>query len=147
MSRSFRVSGLFSDERTEKSTKKSFVTQFCMSSDDQLVDYLSIPMGKLDHPGLEFLWIGSKRDANDLEKLRSNQIFFIVNCTRDHLEGGVKNFHQKEPGFRYFRVPLKDQDTEVRVPESLAKQVSLGFKLMHSSRCMEVHQPSQRDGS
>lgn len=84
-----------------------------MSLTEAIVDYSLIPMGQLDSHGLEFLWIGSKRDASDLEALRSRGISFIVNCTRDHLEGGIKNFHEKEPGFRYCRVPIKDNDSEV----------------------------------
>ncbi len=75
-----------------------------MSSDDQLLDYLSINMGGLDSAGLKFFRIGPKRDATDIEKLLSNRITFIVMRTRDHLEGGVKNFHEKEPCFRYFRI-------------------------------------------
>jgi hypothetical protein len=85
-----------------------------MSSNEDLIDYLSVPMGRIDFDELRFLWIGSKRDANDLDTMRSRDICFVVNCTRDHLEGGVKNFHEKEPGLRYLRIPLKDHDTEVR---------------------------------
>jgi hypothetical protein len=84
-----------------------------MTTDSEFVDYLAIPMGRLDHPDLSFIWIGSKKDACSMDELKSNSIHFIVNCTRDPLEGGVKHFHEKEPGFRYYRVPLKDNDTEV----------------------------------
>lgn len=95
---------------------KEFRHKFCMSSSVENIDYLSIPMGRIDHPQLNFMFIGSKRDACDIDALRSMNVCFVVNCTRDHLEGGVKNFHEKEPGFRYFRVPLKDQETEVCAP-------------------------------
>jgi protein-tyrosine phosphatase len=77
-----------------------------------VVDFLTIPMGRIDHPNFAFLWIGSKRDAANLDGLRANGISFVVNCTRDHLDGGVKNFHENERGFRYFRLPLKDQESE-----------------------------------
>jgi hypothetical protein len=83
------------------------------SSDDTTVDYLSIRMQPIPHPGVDFLWIGSKADAADKEALERSNIYCIVNCTRDHLEGGIKNFHEGVPGFRYYRVPLKDNESEV----------------------------------
>ena len=82
------------------------------SPEGSVPDFLSTPMGRLNHPELDFLWIGSKRDAANLEGLRANNISFVVNCTRGHLEGGVKNYHENERGFRYFRVALKDTESE-----------------------------------
>jgi hypothetical protein len=84
-----------------------------MSSSESLVDYLGLKMGKLDHPDLKYLWVGSKADASNLEALVANNIHFVVNCTPDHLEGGVKNFHETQRGFRYFRVPIRDVKSEV----------------------------------
>ena len=83
-------------------------------SNDGNIDFLSIRMGRLSHPELGFLWIGSKTDAADLQSLESQGIHFVINCTRDHLEGGVKNYHETVPGFRYCRIPLKDNEHEVR---------------------------------
>ena len=70
-------------------------------------------MAPVPSPEFDFLWIGSKADAANIESLERNGIQFIVNCTRDHLDGGVKNFHEGKPGIRYVRVPLKDNETEV----------------------------------
>jgi hypothetical protein len=86
----------------------------CMNA-ETTVDFLGSKMAPVPHPEFKYLWIGSKADAADLETLKSNDIHFIVNCTRDHLEGGVKNFHEGKPGMRYLRIPLKDNDSEVSI--------------------------------
>jgi len=114
-----------------------------MSSTVANVDFLAVPMGRVDHPLVNFLFIGSKRDAYDIEELVAANVCFIVNCTRDHLEGGVKNFHEKEVGFRYFRVPLKDQETEVLFCYSLYI-IEIGTQPVCPSRCLEVHDPRER---
>lgn len=72
-----------------------------MSSNYPSIDLASIRMKPLSRPDLGFLSIGSKLDASDKELLLKHEIYCISNCTRDHLSGGVKNFHEGEPGFRY----------------------------------------------
>jgi hypothetical protein len=83
---------------------------------DYCIDFLAMKMAPIPSPDFNFIWIGSKADAADFDSLERNGIEFIVNCTRDHLEGGVKNFHEGKPGVRYMRVPLKDNESEVRAP-------------------------------
>jgi hypothetical protein len=80
---------------------------------ESTIDFLGTKMAPIPSPDFDYIWIGSKADAANLDLLNENGIQFIVNCTRDHLDGGVKNFHEGVPGMRYVRVPLKDNETEV----------------------------------
>ncbi len=122
-----------------------FCHKFCMSTSEPVIDYLSIPLGRIEYPGLGFLWIGSKKDASDLRVLRERSICFVLNCTRDHLDGGVKNFHEKEPGFRYHRIPLRDVDSEVC--HSLYQDIYCpDATFVCSPGSLAIYKSRQRDG-
>ena len=105
------------------------------------IDFLGTKMAQVPSPDFNFLWIGSKADAADFDTLDRNGIMFIVNCTRDHLEGGVKNFHEGKPGMRYLRVPLKDNETEVcillRSLYTFSRRCTFAFYRMHGSSWTE----------
>ncbi|KAF4711997.1 hypothetical protein FOZ63_029288, partial [Perkinsus olseni] len=74
------------------------------------------PMGQnvMAHlPTLDWLWIGNRRDASDKNRLMAAGIKYIVNCTMEYLEGGVRNYHEADPHFRYCRIPMRDNEQQV----------------------------------
>ncbi|KAF4655706.1 hypothetical protein FOL47_009327 [Perkinsus chesapeaki] len=74
------------------------------------------PMGQnvMAHmPTLDWLWIGNRRDASDKERLLAAGIKYVVNCTVEYLEGGVRNYHEADPEFRYCRIPMRDNEQQV----------------------------------
>ncbi|KAF4746894.1 hypothetical protein FOZ62_029994 [Perkinsus olseni] len=62
---------------------------------------------------LDWLWIGNRRDASDQNRLMAAGIKYIVNCTMEYLEGGVRNYHEADPHFRYCRIPMRDNEQQV----------------------------------
>ncbi|KAF4700504.1 hypothetical protein FOZ62_008355 [Perkinsus olseni] len=64
-------------------------------------------------PTLDWLWIGNRRDASDKNRLMAAGIKYIVNCTMEYLEGGVRNYHEADPHFRYCRIPMRDNEQQV----------------------------------
>merc|ERR1711963_604525 len=69
-------------------------------------------MGNLKHEDLDWIWIGDAEDARDAASLRQSNIRYILNCTPPRTEGGVMNFHEKDPNFDYCRIAVGDNATE-----------------------------------
>jgi hypothetical protein len=56
------------------------------------------------HMILKNLWLGNMQAAKDIDFIKSNNIRFILNCTKD-----IPNFFQdSNVGIRYFRIPVDD---------------------------------------
>jgi len=62
----------------------------------------AIPFSSLDLNGVT-VFLGSGRDASNLEKLRENGVRRILNVADD-----VLNYHEKEDGFKYSRLEVAD---------------------------------------
>jgi len=69
-------------------------------------------MGCLNHEELNWIWIGDAEDARDAARLKKNNVRYILNCTPARTEGGVMNFHERDPYFSYCRVAMGDNATE-----------------------------------
>lgn len=69
-------------------------------------------MCKLNHESVDWIWVGSADDARDCAALRKNNIRYVLNCTMDKSNGGVPNFHKKDPAFTYCRLSMADNTTE-----------------------------------
>mmetsp|Transcript_68385 Transcript_68385/g.164131 ORF Transcript_68385/g.164131 Transcript_68385/m.164131 type:complete len:339 (-) Transcript_68385:60-1076(-) len=69
-------------------------------------------MGCLNHEELSWIWIGDAEDARDSERLKKNNVRYILNCTPERTDGGVMNFHIKDPWFTYQRIAMGDNATE-----------------------------------
>ncbi|KAL1503838.1 hypothetical protein AB1Y20_012304 [Prymnesium parvum] len=61
---------------------------------------------------LPWLYMGDKAVAKDRTLLRQLNVRYIVNVTPPRTDGGVANFFEKEHGFEYLRLPLRDMNTE-----------------------------------
>lgn len=69
-------------------------------------------MGALKHEELDWIWIGDAEDARDHAALRKNNVRYIMNCTPLRSNGGVANFHERDPNFDYCRLAMGDNATE-----------------------------------
>lgn len=69
-------------------------------------------MGNIKHEDLDWIWIGGAEDARDREALQRNNVRYILNCTPPRNNGGVSNFHEKDPYFSYCRLSMGDNATE-----------------------------------
>lgn len=69
-------------------------------------------MGHLEHEELDWIWIGDAEDARDAAALRKHNVKYILNCTPPRNNGGVTNFHERDPYFSYCRLSMGDNATE-----------------------------------
>mmetsp|Transcript_36091 Transcript_36091/g.94493 ORF Transcript_36091/g.94493 Transcript_36091/m.94493 type:complete len:552 (-) Transcript_36091:37-1692(-) len=69
---------------------------------------MALKMAHLLEPGMEWLWIGNRKDASSAEALKANGVKYVLNCTIPPEQGGVRNYHDEDPYFTYCRLPLKD---------------------------------------
>lgn len=72
----------------------------------------SAQMGNLQNEELDWIWIGDAEDARDATRLRQNGVRYVLNCTMPRQQGGVMNYHEKDPKFEYCRVAMADNATE-----------------------------------
>ncbi|EER05050.1 dual specificity protein phosphatase, putative [Perkinsus marinus ATCC 50983] len=92
------------------------VTQSWMAESGTSQPPFVAPMGQnvmAPIPTLNWLWIGNRRDASDKGRLVAAGIKYVVNCTVEYLEGGVRNYHEVDPDFRYCRIPLRDNEQQI----------------------------------
>jgi dual specificity MAP kinase phosphatase len=69
-------------------------------------------MGRLKDEELDWIWIGDADDARDAGALRRHNVRYILNCTPLRSDGGVSNFHERDPYFSYCRTSMGDNATE-----------------------------------
>lgn len=69
-------------------------------------------MGYVKHEDLDWIWIGGAEDARDAVALKKHNVRYVLNCTHVRAEGGVSNFHDKDPFFSYKRLSMGDNATE-----------------------------------
>eukprot|EP00929_Paragymnodinium_shiwhaense_P080209 TRINITY_DN4181_c0_g2_i1.p1 TRINITY_DN4181_c0_g2~~TRINITY_DN4181_c0_g2_i1.p1 ORF type:complete len:2085 (-),score=719.12 TRINITY_DN4181_c0_g2_i1:212-6466(-) len=69
-------------------------------------------MGALQNEELDWIWIGNADDARDCVALRKHDVKYILNCTQPRNNGGVSNYHEKDPNFTYCRLAMGDNSTE-----------------------------------
>ena len=62
------------------------------------------------------LFLSDRNGAKDLSKLQALGITHVVNVTEPPDEGGVHNFFQEMPNFKYLRLPLQDSDGAMITP-------------------------------
>eukprot|EP00397_Hematodinium_sp_SG-2012_P034253 GEMP01036720.1.p1 GENE.GEMP01036720.1~~GEMP01036720.1.p1 ORF type:complete len:301 (+),score=34.47 GEMP01036720.1:35-937(+) len=68
-------------------------------------------LGCADDPHFDWIFVGDKDGAKDLQALRENNIKYVLNCTPPRTSGGVSNYHEKS-GITYCRLPMNDNSTE-----------------------------------
>eukprot|EP00747_Dinoflagellata_sp_TGD_P032543 gnl/TRDRNA2_/TRDRNA2_136062_c0_seq3.p1 gnl/TRDRNA2_/TRDRNA2_136062_c0~~gnl/TRDRNA2_/TRDRNA2_136062_c0_seq3.p1 ORF type:complete len:301 (-),score=38.41 gnl/TRDRNA2_/TRDRNA2_136062_c0_seq3:231-1133(-) len=69
-------------------------------------------MGNLTHEDLNWIWIGGTDAARNCARLRQHNIKYVLNCTQTRNNGGINNFHEKDPNFTYLRLAMADNATE-----------------------------------
>jgi len=91
-------------------------------------------MGHLVHSeyDLDWIWIGDAEDARDAVALKQNNVRYILNCTPPRTEGGVMNFHDKDPYFSYCRVAMGDNATE-----TLQKRIEASWDFFERAKIRE----------
>lgn len=81
---------------------------------------------------LDWIWIGDAEDARNKEALQKNNVRYVLNCTPLRQDGGVLNFHEKDPFFSYCRVAMGDNATE-----KLSKRIEASWDFMERARIRE----------
>jgi len=89
-------------------------------------------MGHLKDEELDWIWIGDADDARDAGSLRRHNVRYILNCTPLRSDGGVSNFHEKDPYFSYCRTSMGDNATE-----HLSKRFEESWEFLERARVRE----------
>eukprot|EP00448_Togula_jolla_P002350 CAMPEP_0170599900 /NCGR_PEP_ID=MMETSP0224-20130122/17049_1 /TAXON_ID=285029 /ORGANISM="Togula jolla, Strain CCCM 725" /LENGTH=302 /DNA_ID=CAMNT_0010924593 /DNA_START=76 /DNA_END=981 /DNA_ORIENTATION=- len=89
-------------------------------------------MAPLRHKDVGWIWIGDAEDARDGPTLRKNGIKYVLNCTPCRADGGVANFHEKDPLFSYCRLAMGDNATE-----SLSTKFEAAWEFLERARIRE----------
>ncbi|CAK0841540.1 unnamed protein product [Prorocentrum cordatum] len=92
----------------------------------------SAKMGFIQDEEFDWIWIGDAEDARDAVALKKNNVRYILNCTPPRTQGGVMNFHDKDPSFEYCRLSMGDNSTE-----QLASRFQASWDFFEKARIRE----------
>lgn len=95
-------------------------------------DREKIPIACLEDEELNWIWIGDREDARDLQLLKQKNIKYILNCTPTRTEGGVPNYYEKDPTMSYCRLAMLDNSTQL-----LSKHYEAAWEFFEKVRSRE----------
>ncbi|KAF8819344.1 dual specificity phosphatase, catalytic domain-containing protein [Cardiosporidium cionae] len=67
---------------------------------------------RVDSDVFSWIFIGDREDAKNLSMIRAYNIKYVLNLTPKTGDGGVPNFHHRDPNITYCRIPLQDNASE-----------------------------------
>ena len=89
-------------------------------------------MANLEPRMVDWLWIGGRSDAQNASFLKKNNVKYILNCTQTKVDGGVPNFHTKDPYFEYCRLTMMDTASQ-----GLSAYLDTAFEFLERARIRE----------